>query len=213
MNTSPLRNLLRFEFVAAILLVAVYYSYNATVGALSRHMLLHILIMALLAPLAAVFLLRWTAIKPFFCRRRVLWIATISQLMVFLGWHSPPGMGFAMATDAGMMTMAATLGLAAGTFWLAILSQPRNNIWHAAVALLATGKAFCLIALLLVFSPRVLYAYSGVSLHAALGDQQFAGLLMVTACPLTYIVAAIVIIARWFRQLAVKSMPSPDGAS
>jgi putative membrane protein len=34
-----------------------------------------------------------------------------------------------------------------------------------------------------------------------LADQQLAGLLMITACPLTYLLAAIVLIYRWFQVL------------
>jgi putative membrane protein len=58
------------------------------------------------------------------------------------------------------------------------------------LALLLTGKLTCLLAVLLVFAPRALYP------HAALADQQFAGLLMLAACPLSYLGAALVITLR-----------------
>jgi len=32
-------------------------------------------------------------------------------------------------------------------------------------------------------------------------DQQLAGLLMVTVCPITYVLAAVVLISRWFQAL------------
>jgi len=35
-----------------------------------------------------------------------------------------------------------------------------------------------------------------------LADQQLAGLLMVTVCPITYVLAAVVLISRWFQTLS-----------
>jgi putative membrane protein len=49
---------------------------------------------------------------------------------------------------------------------------------------------------LLTFSPRALYVASSHAGHR-LDDQQLAGLLMITACPLSYLVAAVVIVARF----------------
>ncbi|CAA9891464.1 Cytochrome c oxidase caa3-type protein (fragment) [Candidatus Methylobacter favarea] len=34
-----------------------------------------------------------------------------------------------------------------------------------------------------------------------LADQQLAGLLMITICPITYVLAAVVLIFRWFQTL------------
>jgi putative membrane protein len=35
-----------------------------------------------------------------------------------------------------------------------------------------------------------------------MADQQLAGLIMLTACPLTYVGASIVFVARWFANLS-----------
>jgi putative membrane protein len=56
---------------------------------------------------------------------------------------------------------------------------------------------------LLTFAPRVLYDVTVVntSMTINLADQQLAGLLMITICPLTYVLAAIMLISRWFQAL------------
>jgi putative membrane protein len=74
-------------------------------------------------------------------------------------------------------------------------------------ALLITGKLFCLLAALLVFSPRVLYPDAlAAHRHAPvaadlLSDQHLAGLLMLVLCPLTYVLAGVLIAERWLREL------------
>ena len=76
-----------------------------------------------------------------------------------------------------------------------LLSLPEPRRWHALPALLLTGKLVCLLAALLVFAPRALYgaSHQHAALMQPLDDQQLAGLLMIAACPLSYLVAAVVI--------------------
>jgi putative membrane protein len=64
-------------------------------------------------------------------------------------------------------------------------------------------------------SPRTLYA----TLHAghadqaiALADQQLAALLMVVACPLTYIAAGVILSAQWLEEIE-RTPPAFDAAS
>lgn len=57
-------------------------------------------------------------------------------------------------------------------------------------------------AVLLIFAPRVLYGMASIDMAIELGDQQLAGLLMVTVCPLTYVLAAVMLISRWFLTLS-----------
>ena len=74
-----------------------------------------------------------------------------------------------------------------------LLSLPDARRWHAIPALLLTGKLVCLLAVLLVFAPRALYGTAHAHGVSALDDQHLAGLLMIAACPLSYLVAAIMI--------------------
>jgi putative membrane protein len=76
--------------------------------------------------------------------------------------------------------------------------------WSALAALLVTGKLFCLLGVLLTFAPRAIYGqiallplcFGIVSPRPILHDQQLAGLLMLAACPVVYVTAAIVIARR-----------------
>jgi putative membrane protein len=58
---------------------------------------------------------------------------------------------------------------------------------------------------LLTFAPRALYAS-----HTHLGtldDQQLAGLIMLIACPATYLLAAVILAGRWLYGLDTKPAP------
>jgi putative membrane protein len=93
--------------------------------------------------------------------------------------------------------MLASLFVAALCFWGGILLLPDRSRWQGIVALLATGKLVCLLGALLIFAPRPLYVRTVG--HAAahwLQDQQLAGLLMVVACPLSYVLVGIILSAQ-----------------
>jgi len=110
------------------------------------------------------------------------------------------GVGLAMKGHAGTLLMQATLFFSALWFWLTVFNQTGEHLWRAVIALLLTGKLFCLMAVLLIFAPRVLYGMTAMPIELA--DQQLAGLLMVTVCPITYVLAAVVLISRWFQTLS-----------
>jgi putative membrane protein len=86
--------------------------------------------------------------------------------------------------------MLATLLAAAVCFWGGILLLAARSRWQAIVALLATGKLACLLGALLIFARRPLFV------HATMDDQQLAGLLMVVACPLSYVLVGVVLSAQ-----------------
>jgi putative membrane protein len=107
--------------------------------------------------------------------------------------------------------MHASLFILSLWFWLAIFARRGSTRWQALLVLLVTGKLFCMLGVLLVFSPRLLYAgisgggYAHLHAQPALADQQLAGLLMIAACPLTYVLAAIIIAARWLGDISAKN--------
>ena len=64
------------------------------------------------------------------------------------------------------------------------------------MALMVSAKLFCLLGILMILAPRALYAgHHGAAIDLA--DQHLAGLLMITACPLTYLALATFLAARW----------------
>ena len=169
----------------------------ATLGPLATQMAIHIALMSVAAPAAAVFLVCTGFVPARFSRW--LWAATAAQLLLLWGAHAPA------AHDAVMMTplleggLRAAFFLSALVFWLAIASRRAGPPWQEILALLATGKLACLLAALLVFAPRTLYADGHHT--AELNDQQLAGLLLLAACPLGYVAAAIVLAVRMLADL------------
>jgi putative membrane protein len=191
------------ELAALAVSVLLAACYSAAAGHLTRHMLLHIGLMTVLAPLLASWMQRCRRPFPGAAEPWFLLAATLLQLVLFFVWHTPQVLTWMMSSPFLHTVMQLFLLLVATAFWASVLQRSGSRVWGAVVALLLTGKLFCLVALILVFAPRALYG-AGIHLHHAgvdLADQQLAGLLMITACPMTYILAAILLVARWLRLL------------
>jgi len=161
---------------------------------LTGHMAVHIVLMNLAAPLVAVFVVRNRAeIHP----GALLWAAACAQVMSLWVWHAPSLEPFAHSS-AGRAVVHGHLLLMAVLFWCVLLSVAERSPLQAIFALLLTGKLVCLLGALLTLSPRYLYSANAqaLSLTDPLADQQLAGLLMIAACPLSYLVASVAIAAR-----------------
>lgn len=154
-------------------------------GPHTRHMAFHIVAMNIAAPLLAALLARYVQRSS----ARGLWLAALGQVGLLWAAHLPAIQNAAMHGPA-RVALHGILLLAALLFWLAVLALPSDRRWHALAALLLTGKLVCLLAALLVFAPRALY---GGHHAGSVDDQQLAALLMIIACPLSYLVAAVVI--------------------
>jgi len=152
------------------------------------HMAVHILVMNVGAPLLAVIgLARWRiALRGV----SLLWPATLAQIALLWAWHLPAVQNLSAHVPGAMVASHAALLSAATAFWMSLFSLSGPSRWQAIPALLVTAKLFCLLAALLVFAPRALYG-SAAHVGHGLGDQHLAGLLMLAACPLSYLVAAV----------------------
>lgn len=182
-------------------------------GPLSAHMAHHIGLMNVLAPMAAMLWTRRNTAGAGQDKSRAprLWVATASQLALLWGWHLPAAQSWAMASVAGQVAMHGSLFLAALLFWMAVLTLSGPASWKSILALLVTGKLACLLGVILIFSPRLLYPLlAGQHVHGrvhdiavapSLADQQLAGLLMIAACPLSYLLAGVVIATRMINHL------------
>ena len=173
-------------------------------GHLSSHMLQHIVLMNVAAPVLVFLVLPNFSVTARMIPTR-LWrswpAATLVQIVLLWGWHSPGVLPWAMGNPLSMGLMHLSLALAALWFWLSIATMPRDASWRAMFALLVTGKLFCLLGALLVFAPGTVYDFAGM--HHAMGaaavaDQHLAGLMMLIACPASYVVAGVAIGSRWF---------------
>lgn len=183
-------------------------------GPVVAHMAVHILLMNLVAPLAALGASRSWREGPEISGG-VLGLATLTQLSALWGWHAPPLLKHALESPSTHVLMYVSLFLTAFLFWWTVFRFRRNRCWLPIVALLATSKFYCLLAVLFVFAPRALYPNIAhpKSGHAApvwsdtLADQQLAGLIMLAACPTTYVLAGIAIGARWLSALEAGESP------
>jgi putative membrane protein len=172
--------------VAAALAVVIPF---VTLGHLSSHMLLHIATMSVAAPLVAV---AWTVLTPHRdAGARELWAATGLQIATLWIWHLPVAHHGVVSSDFGVIAMHASLFAAALWFWLSLIGLRPGQQWQGILALLITGKLACLLAGLLVFAPRAILAGHHQT-APALDDQHLAGLLMIVACPASYVLAGVV---------------------
>jgi putative membrane protein len=190
---------------AAVTIAGVVAVLAYELGPRSLQMALHIAAMSVVAPLAAA--LVSNHLPAWAGRYQTLWLSTAVQLVLLWAWHAPSVQSATVGAH-GHHAALATLFLSAFVFWGAMVRLPEAGRWQAIAALLLTGKLACLLSALLIFSPRALYPLSG--LHGSdLDDQQLAGLLMITACPLSYLVAAVVLATQLVNRLDQASHPIP----
>jgi putative membrane protein len=165
-------------------------------GWMSWHMAIHIAAMNVIAPVAAVTLVHLrTARTHASATPHALWMATIFQIVLLWGAHSP-FVHVGMHTSVlSAVAVHASLFLAALAFWLSIATAGSHR-WQAMLALLVSGKLACLLGVLFIFAPRPLFGTVHHGHGVLLDDQHLAGLLMIAACPLSYVLTAIVLAAQ-----------------
>ncbi|MCA1490327.1 cytochrome c oxidase assembly protein [Ensifer sp. NBAIM29] len=185
-------------------------------GPLASHMVMHILLMNLLAPLAAM------SACAFWQQGRepaggALAFATAAQLLSLWLWHAPPLLTRALASAPLHLLMYGSLLLTAFLFWWVVLRFRGNHSWKPILSLLVTSKLYCVLGVLFLFAPRVLFTgiagdpgTGAPTPEAVLADQQLAGLLMLTACPATYILGGIVLGARWLFAMETDEIERPN---
>jgi putative membrane protein len=186
-------------------------------GMLSQHMAVHITAMNVLAPFAVLAF-------PRFAARLAggggvgLALATACQSALLWIWHIPAMLGAAVQSPSLLLAMHGSLLAVAFWFWAAVIRRIRQGEWSSMAALLVSGKLFCLLGVLLTFSPRAIYwqqalLQSCFGIQAApLADQQVAGLLMLVACPAVFVGAAIVAAKRWLQSAGLANgwHPHPE---
>ena len=174
--------------IAGTLAVVALVLIGHSLGTLSSHMAMHIALMNVAAPMAAIALAK--RLRPL--AAAAFWSAATLQIGALWFWHLP-AVQAAATSPGGALLMHSSLFAVALMFWIGVLQMRGPGRWQAILGLIVTGKLSCLLAALLIFSPRFIYT----SHHHAtsLADQQLAGLLMITACPVSYVLAGIVIAA------------------
>ena len=158
-----------------------------SLGTLSAHMAMHIALMNVVAPVVAIALVK----RLRSLSSAAFWSIATLQIGMLWFWHLPAVQAAATTYSGGALLMHGSLFAVALLFWTGVLQMRGPGRWQTILGLIITGKLSCLLAALLIFSPRFLYTSHH---HAAsIEDQQLAGLLMITACPVSYVLAGIVI--------------------
>lgn len=167
-------------------------------GPLALHMGQHIVLMNVVALAAAA---GWGSRAPhWFARYPVA--AAAAQIILLWFWHAPPVLSTVLGNGLLHIGMQASLLLVAFWFWRSLLAVSGQRQWLPVALLLLTSKLFCLLGVLLIFAGRDLYrlAADHAHLHGAvsgLADQQLAGLLMIVACPVSYLGVGVYLASRW----------------
>ena len=159
----------------------------------TAHMLQHLVAMNCAAPFVALLLGNQK-------NAMILPAATLLQVAGLFFWHLPAVFVLAHHSATVNLLMQISLFAIAVVFWQAILGGGDRPVWPRIFALLITAKLFCLLGVAFVFSRRAFYPTIGkpeVWGLTALGDQQLAGLIMVSSCALIYVVAATVLFSIW----------------
>lgn len=175
-------------------------------GPLSIQMAQHLAVMNIAAPLIALGI---APRLPSSSSRHAgpIWLAGAVQIAMLWAWHTP-SVQLAAAGSFGLhIALMAGLAAVSIAFWALLIRGAAANGWSALGGLLITGKLACLLGALMIFASRDLYLLPGLSIPfcttgpSTLEDQQLAGLLMITACPLSYLVAGVVLAAQMFTRL------------
>jgi putative membrane protein len=172
-------------------------------GPLTNHMAVHFLLMNVAAPLLALSTRRRNS--PTVDRgARGLASATFLQIAALWGWHLPSVLQQALSDATLHLTMQLSLFAVAWMFWFAVLSQRKVDFWRAILSLLVTSKLYCLLGVLLIFASSDLYPGTDIAHRydpGDLDDQQTAGLIMLAACPLTFVLGGVIMAAQWVQQI------------
>lgn len=190
----------------------------------SAHMLQHEILMLVSAPLLVLSRpsgrLLWGLPQPgrrlcAYCSRRTWLRHALRRLTAPLGawtvhaaalwiWHLPALFDASLRSDAVHAAQHGSFFVSALLFWWALLaSRSRARSGGAILYVFTTALHSSVLGALLTFAPAVWYAsYAATTLRfglSALEDQQLGGLIMWVPSGLVFLVAALVLLARWLQ--------------
>lgn len=167
----------------------------------AAHMLAHMGVIALAAPLIVIGLpLRWWPAQAMPPALAIL--ASVMELFAVWVWHSPVLRAAAEASRAVTVAEQTTFLVAGLLLWSASLAAPesRSHAAAGAAALLLTSIHMTLLGALLALSPRPLYGLGevtcfGLSLDAG-QDQELGGVIMLLMGAVVYLAGGVFLVAR-----------------
>ncbi|MCJ8142250.1 cytochrome c oxidase assembly protein [Ancylobacter sp. A5.8] len=172
----------------------------------SAHMVMHMSVVALAAPLIAIGL-SGTRLDP---SAHLPWLfspvlAAMLEFAIVWGWHLP--LLHVAARQSGLVTMAEQASFLVGglLLWLSCLGRAAGGAAAGAMlgtlGLLLTSMHMTLLGALIAFANRPLYVQNGVPIcgadpASAVADQQLGGVIMLLAGGLVYLVGGLGLMAR-----------------
>jgi len=167
----------------------------------TRHMIMHMGVVAMAAPLFAV-AVTGTRVDPS-PRLPILLAplpASLWELAVVWGWHAPALHDFARASVLGL-TLEQGSFLAAGLIlWLSCIGVRGGSGAAGIFGLLFTSMHMTLLGALLALAPRPLYGHAIHQGHAlgmsAIEDQNIGGVVMLGVGGAVYLLGGLILMAR-----------------
>lgn len=135
--------------------------------------------------------------------------------LILWGWHVPGAFEKALAHDGVHWFQHVTFFAAAVVFWWSVLygSRTVERRGFALLSLLTTIVHTTVLGVLLTFSPRPWYASYIEAVHpwglSPLEDQQLGGLIMWVPGGIVFLVAGLVVTARWLHESGGGEPTSP----
>ena len=173
-------------------------------GAFTRHMLAHMTLVAVVAPMlaAAIARSRFDPVRRWPGASSPI-AASLIEFVTVWAWHAP-ALHMAARHDAGVFVAEQASFLGAATLlWLTILGGDRAS--HALragtgiIALVLTFAHMTMLGAVLALAPRPLYAHAG----ASLADQQLGGAVMIAFGTVAYLGAAL-----WLSRSLLRAHPT-----
>lgn len=172
----------------------------------SAHMTMHMLVVAVAAPLFAL-ALAGGRFDPLRLRPRVFAPvpASLIELAVVWTWHAP-ALHHAARSSPWIFSIEQATFLAAGLLlWLSVLGggalRTANRAGAGVVALLLTSMHMTLLGALLALSPRPLYRHhAGGGPLSAIDDQHLGGAIMLVVGGASYLLGGVALTIALFRR-------------
>ena len=190
-------------------------------GSFAAHMVMHMGVVAVAAPLLAIGLLRLFPRRFSRMTPALAIVASFAEFAVVWTWHAP-ALHDAARTDGALFMAEQASFLAAGLFvWIAAIgtrdAMSRGARAAGTLALLVTSMHMTLLGALLLLSPRPLYACADLCAPAAtftpLGDQQLGGVVMLIVGGASYLAGGLALLASVLRQRTAPHGDEAEGVS
>ncbi|WP_073266244.1 cytochrome c oxidase assembly protein [Phytopseudomonas punonensis] len=169
--------------------------------AFSAHMLLHLGVVALAAPLLAIGLAR-SGLRVDGMRHIGIWSIVVfaAEMLVVWGWHAPQlHEAAALNVWAFVAQQLSFLAVGLGVWLLGFASQSRRGLVAALFGFFLTFVHMTMLGVVLIMAPKLIYPAElclGAFGFEQLEDQRFGGILMAAWSGVAYLGGAVVLGAR-----------------